>query len=225
MQSARELPAVPERRASVSSTGSNKSGGSGGPLNTPDRRTSVSSLGATKGGADGGGLSGAPPLAPPRRASVPDASANDSINVRRSSVDSVSKEMEVPTPVKSSSGSSGSVEMAPGSGTSSPAAKAPAPMATAPSTTTTTGRPLSLGGGAASGASPSRAGSSTPRLHTLPLEELRAAKAGGDIDVTKKENYLDDAEFVTLFHLTRDQFMKQPKWKIDAQVRGRSRVI
>ena len=71
----------------------------------------------------------------------------------------------------------------------------------------------------------SAGGSATPRAPagaeggaagTMSVAELREARrSNSEIDCAHKENYLADADFLSLFHLTKDQWMKQP------QVRGR----
>ena len=34
-----------------------------------------------------------------------------------------------------------------------------------------------------------------------------------EVDVARREQYLDDSEFERLFQATKDEFSRQPKWK------------
>ncbi|CAI5721964.1 unnamed protein product [Hyaloperonospora brassicae] len=50
---------------------------------------------------------------------------------------------------------------------------------------------------------------------TFSYEQLKAGVEG--IDITVKENYLTDAEFQTVMDMTKDEFVKLPKWKQQAK--------
>jgi len=88
---------------------------------------------------------------------------------------------------------------------SPPAAKAPAPAPIA-------AEPAPK---AASAPAPPPAAAGSP----MTLDELKnsdACKAKG-VDVAKKETYLSDADFSSLFGVTQEEFAKQPKWKRDGR--------
>jgi len=53
-----------------------------------------------------------------------------------------------------------------------------------------------------------------PTKNKFSSDQIKAGTAA-NIDLTKKEAYLSDDEFLKLFKCSRDEFDKQPKWKKD----------
>jgi hypothetical protein len=52
---------------------------------------------------------------------------------------------------------------------------------------------------------------------TIPYEELKAMRADSGIDMTHKEKYLSDEEFVKIFKKERNAFLSQPFWRQQLQ--------
>eukprot|EP01133_Synstelium_polycarpum_P004292 gene4292-5011_t len=58
---------------------------------------------------------------------------------------------------------------------------------------------------------PAAAAAAAPSSGPIPLSVLKTKPA--NLDVNNLENYLSDAEFATLFKVTREEFAKMPGWK------------
>ena len=46
-----------------------------------------------------------------------------------------------------------------------------------------------------------------------PLRVLQSKFIPSDVDHSKKEDYLSDDEFKSVFKITKDEFAKSPQWK------------
>ena len=45
------------------------------------------------------------------------------------------------------------------------------------------------------------------------MEQLTSGAVESQIDPTRRELYLSDADFMSYFQITKDEFLLQPKWK------------
>ena len=45
------------------------------------------------------------------------------------------------------------------------------------------------------------------------MEQLTSGAVESQIDPTRRELYLSDADFMSFFKISKDEFLQQPKWK------------